>query len=68
MDSPSLTYTPRPDATPESELNVIANVYRYVLFNSQSTRGGPRDLTNKTTTEHVENGPRTTEKEIASRG
>ena len=59
MDRPRLTYTPRPDATPKSELNALANVYRYVLFNSQSRRGGPHDLTNKTTTEHV--GKRTTE-------
>jgi hypothetical protein len=54
---PSIVY--RPDATPEAELNVLANVYRYVLFNSQAKRGGPHDLTNQTTTDHV--GKRTTE-------
>jgi hypothetical protein len=54
---PSIVY--RPDATPEAELNVFANVYRYVLFNSQAKRGGPHDLTNQTTTDHV--GKRTTE-------
>jgi hypothetical protein len=59
MDSPHLTYTPCPDATPEGELNALVNVYRYVLFNSQERRGGSHDLTNKTTTEHV--GKQTTE-------
>jgi hypothetical protein len=54
---PSIVY--RPDDTPEAELNVFANVYRYVLFNSQAKRGGPHDLTNQTTTDHV--GKRTTE-------
>jgi hypothetical protein len=27
----SVTYTPRPDATPEAEVNVLANVYRFTL-------------------------------------
>jgi hypothetical protein len=58
-DSPPTIYTSRPNTTPEAELNALANVYRYVLFDSQATRGAPRDLTNKTTTEHV--GKRTTE-------
>ena len=58
-DSPPTIYTSRPDATPEAELNALANVYRYVLFDSQARRGGTHDLTNKTTTEHV--GKRTTE-------
>jgi hypothetical protein len=31
MDSPRITYTPRADATSESELNVLACVYRFVL-------------------------------------
>jgi hypothetical protein len=31
MSSPRITYTPRPDATPEPELNVLANVYRFIL-------------------------------------
>jgi len=31
MDSPRMTYTSRPDATPEAELNVLANVYRSIL-------------------------------------
>jgi hypothetical protein len=60
MDSPCITYTLRPDATPEAELDALAACYRYVLFSSQERRGGPHDLTNNTTTEHL--GKRTTER------
>ena len=59
VGKPSVIYTARPDTTPEAELNALANVYRYVLFNSQARRGGPHDLTNKTTTEQI--GKRSTE-------
>jgi hypothetical protein len=31
MNSTHITYTRRSDATPEAELNVLANVYRFVL-------------------------------------
>jgi len=31
MSSPRVTYTPRPDATPEAEISTLANVYRFVL-------------------------------------
>jgi hypothetical protein len=31
MSSPRIIYTPRPDATPDAELNVLANVYRFIL-------------------------------------
>jgi hypothetical protein len=31
MNSPRITYTSRPDATPEAELNVLANIYRFIL-------------------------------------
>jgi hypothetical protein len=31
MNSPRIIYTSRPDATPEAELNVLANVYRFIL-------------------------------------
>jgi hypothetical protein len=44
MDNPRLTYTPHPDATPEAQLKVLANVYRYVLFDSQASKGGPHDV------------------------
>jgi len=31
MNSPRITYIPHPDATPESELSVLANVYTYLI-------------------------------------
>ena len=31
MDSPRITYTSRTGATAEAELNVLANVYRFIL-------------------------------------
>ncbi len=47
-DAPRIAYTPRPDATPEGELNVLADVYRYILFESSARKeaahpGGPDD-------------------------
>ena len=30
MNNPRITYLPHPDATPESELSVLANVYAYL--------------------------------------
>ena len=38
MDSPRITYIPRPDATPESELSVLANVYAYLIKTHDSKR------------------------------
>ena len=49
MDSPRLAYSPRPDATPEAELNVLAEIYKFVLFDSQARKGGPHDLTSVST-------------------
>ena len=31
MNNPRITYLPHPDATPESELSVLANVYAYLI-------------------------------------
>jgi hypothetical protein len=31
MSSPRIIYTPRPDVTPDAEVNVLANVYRFIL-------------------------------------
>ena len=36
MDSPRITYIPHPDASPESELTVLASVYAYLLQNHHS--------------------------------
>jgi hypothetical protein len=44
-----ITYAPRPDATPEVELSVLAAVYKFVLFDSQANEGGPHDLTSDPT-------------------
>ncbi len=41
MNSPRITYTSRPDATPEAELNVLANVYRFILGCHAKKKGGP---------------------------
>jgi hypothetical protein len=47
MDSPRITYTSRPDATPEAEVNVLANVYRFIFdchAKKEAARpGGPDD-------------------------
>jgi hypothetical protein len=42
-------YVPRPDATPESELNTLVAVYKLVLFDSQTRRGDLNDLTDNST-------------------
>jgi hypothetical protein len=49
VDKPSVIYSPRLDATPEAELNALAAVYRFVLFDSQASRGGLHDLTSDST-------------------
>ena len=36
--SPSVTYTPRPDATPEGELTALTGVFRYLLFHRHERR------------------------------
>ncbi len=37
-DSPRVFYTPRPDATPEGELNALADVYAFILKCGQERR------------------------------
>ena len=41
MDSRRITYTPRPDATPEAELDALASVFRFVLECHAKTEGRP---------------------------
>jgi hypothetical protein len=36
MSNPQITYTPHPDASPESELDVLANIYAYLIRNHDS--------------------------------
>ncbi len=31
MTNPAITYTPRPDTTPETEISALGNVYRFIL-------------------------------------
>ena len=54
MTSPQITYTSSHEVTAEAELAALVATYKFVLFSSQASKGGPHDLTNKTTTEHVE--------------
>ncbi len=44
MDSPRLTYSPRPHTTPEAEVNALATVYRFLILE----KGEAYDLTNQT--------------------
>jgi hypothetical protein len=63
VTSPHITCVPRSDATAEAELDGLAAVYKFVLFDSQTSKGGPNDLTNGSTPKSVKNGPRKTDKE-----
>jgi hypothetical protein len=45
MNSSRIIYRSRPEATPEAELNALAEIYKFVLFDSQARKGGPHDLT-----------------------
>ena len=41
MDSARIIYTPRPDATPESEATALAAVYKFVLDCRAKKKGRP---------------------------
>lgn len=48
MSEARIIYTPRPDATPESEAAALAAVYRFILFESSARKeaahpGSPDD-------------------------
>jgi hypothetical protein len=38
MSNPRITYTPHPDASLESELDVLANIYAYLIRTHDSKR------------------------------
>ena len=38
MSNPSIIYMPRPDATPEAELDTLASVYAFVLRCAEARR------------------------------
>jgi len=46
-DTPSVVYVPRPDATPESEASVLANVYAY-LINTLDSKTAAKSAQSKT--------------------
>jgi hypothetical protein len=37
----SIVYTPRPDATPEGELEALATVYAFILRQAKNSAAGP---------------------------
>ena len=47
MDSPSLTYTPRPDTGPDAEVNALASIYRFLLLE----KGDRHELTREAVTQ-----------------
>ena len=47
MTSPRITYSPRPDATPEAEHSALAAVYRFLVLE----KGESNDLTGTSTKE-----------------
>jgi hypothetical protein len=53
MSSPRITYVARPDTTLEAELDALAAVYKFVLFDSQVRKGDPNDLTNGPTKKRI---------------
>jgi hypothetical protein len=63
MNSSRIIYRSRADATPEAELDALAAVYKFVLFDSQARKGDQHDLTNSSTAEMTKNEPQKTEKE-----
>ena len=42
MSNPRLIYTLRQDATPEDELNALADVYRFILFENRARKEATR--------------------------
>jgi hypothetical protein len=64
MASPHITYTPSHEVTAEAELAALVAIYRFVLFGSQTSKGGPHDLTNDPTKKQT-TGPETKGTDIA---
>jgi len=51
MASPHITYTPSDEVTTEAELAALVAIYKFVLFDSQASKGGQHDLTHDVATE-----------------
>jgi hypothetical protein len=47
VDSPTVSYAPRPDATQEAELNALASIYHFLLLE----KGDRHDLTSEAATQ-----------------
>lgn len=61
MSSPRISYSPRPDATPEDEINALAACYRIILDSHAKKNAAGEPITNGDDTEGSENVPRQTE-------
>ena len=42
MSRRPITYTPRPDATPGAEMDALASIYRFIVFESTASKKGTR--------------------------
>jgi hypothetical protein len=51
IQTPRIVYRARHDATPEAELAGLVAIYKFVLFDSQASKGGPDVLTKNSTQE-----------------
>ena len=58
-----IAYTQSPGTSPQEERGVLCAVLKFVLFDSQASKGGPHDLTHSSIDEIVKNGPQKTEME-----
>jgi hypothetical protein len=51
MTRPHISFTPSHEVTAEAELAALVAIYKFVLFDSQASKGGPDDLTQNVTKE-----------------
>jgi hypothetical protein len=51
VDGPHIAYIFRPGTAPDAELSALTAVYKFVLFDSQASKGGPHDLIKNPTEE-----------------
>lgn len=45
MPDPKIVYRPHPDVTPEGELNALAAIYRFILFERSARNEGGIETT-----------------------
>jgi hypothetical protein len=51
MTRPHISYSPNHEVTAEAEMAASAAIYKFVLFDSQASKGGPHDLTHDVATD-----------------